>query len=611
MNTSFVKKAVILGISYFCCANSFASENPASYSKEPLLKRSVPDKSRAHTYTPQTTEGANIIVKFKEGSGIFLQGEQLQISASSKISNTLTLAQQDLPLIQQALGKEHKLQPMFNLPRKNLNALKASGQEKSGKQLADLSLYFISPWQNASRNELISLIKQLNALDTVEIAYVQPQPEEASTNTPNLRPNQGYLDSDTNGIYANAAWAFEGGRGKHVKIIDVERGWETEHEDLPTPFHIGGTIYEPSKNHGTAVAGVMVAQDNTYGVTGIVPNAAIGYESWFGRSVAQAITSATAELEPGDIILIEVHARGPETVTCDCNFSQCNYLPMEFWQAEFDAIQTATANGLIVVEAGGNGSVNLDHPEYANAFNRDFRDSGAILVGASVSNARAPACFTNHGTRIDLHGWGRNVTTTGYGDAYQGNPEGKDKYTFSFSGTSSASPIVAGSVAALQSISVEQDGIILSAAQVRDLLVDTGTPQTSASSDKLIGPLPNLAAAIENAGWEEEQNDNDDNSSLSCNLGDLSASGGWYSVGFAGITNTGDTPIQGWTLQIEGFAPAVPSIAWNWNLGNYSVEGSTILLEGDETIAPGATFNFGFGGPYSGSNSVSLSCKTQ
>jgi hypothetical protein len=52
----------------------------------------------------------------------------------------------------------------------------------------------------------------------------------------------------------------------------------------------------------------------------------------------------------------------------------------------FDSIKTATAPGKIVIEAAGNGSMNLDHPIYENAFDRDFRDSGAIIVGGGKSS---------------------------------------------------------------------------------------------------------------------------------------------------------------------------------------------------------------------------------
>ena len=54
---------------------------------------------------------------------------------------------------------------------------------------------------------------------------------------------------------------------------------------------------------------------------------------------------------------------------------------MEYWQANFDVIRNATAKGIIVVEGAGNGTMNLDSSIYDGRFDRNVRDSGAIMVG--------------------------------------------------------------------------------------------------------------------------------------------------------------------------------------------------------------------------------------
>lgn len=69
---------------------------------------------------------------------------------------------------------------------------------------------------------------------------------------------------------------------------------------------------------------------------------------------------------------------------------------------------------------------------------------------------------------------------------------GNTAYSNSFGGTSSASPIVTGAAAILSSVA-QQQGVAMTPAQVRGRLVATGTAQ--AGSD-LIGPLPNLRAAL-------------------------------------------------------------------------------------------------------------------
>ncbi|RKH39287.1 S8 family serine peptidase, partial [Corallococcus llansteffanensis] len=282
-----------------------------------------------------------------------------------------------------------------------------------------------------------------------------------------------------------------------VRIVDIEGGWRTTHEDLPPLFHQGGTqINDVSwRNHGTAVLGEMVGALNGYGVTGISSDAQAGIESHSGVGVAVAVNRAAAAVGRGGIVLVEAHSPGPADGTaCTCNQSQCNYIAMEYWQGEYDAIATATANGVIVVEAAGNGSANLDAAAYGGRFNRATRDSGAIIVGASAGSSRAPTCWTNYGGRVDVHGWGESVVTLGYGDRF-GSAYGEDQfYTSTFSGTSSASPVVTGAAASVQGVALASGRAALDSRAMRSLLASTGTAQSADARN--IGPLPDLRRAV-------------------------------------------------------------------------------------------------------------------
>jgi hypothetical protein len=161
---------------------------------------------------------------------------------------------------------------------------------------------------------------------------------------------------------------------------------------------------------------------------------------------------------------------------------------------------TAVANEVIVCEAAGNGNQNLDDPIF-NAGHKPFlpeNDSGAIIVGAGAAAGttnRARLNFSSYGSAVDLQGWGESVVTTGYGDLYAADGTNA-LYTSSFSGTSSATPIVAGACAAVQGAyrSAHGGGQVIGAIEIRALLQATGSPQTGANQN--IGPLPNLAAAI-------------------------------------------------------------------------------------------------------------------
>ena len=174
---------------------------------------------------------------------------------------------------------------------------------------------------------------------------------------------------------------------------------------------------------------------------------------------------------------------------------------------------------MIVVEAAGNGAQDLDDKLYdtpdpgfqanwQNPFRRGKRDSGAVLVGAGAPPLgthnrslygpdRSRLDFSNYGSALDAQGWGREVTTLGYGDLHAGN---EDRwYTDEFSGTSSASPIIVGALACLQGIRRAQGQAPLTPAQARDLLRKTGSPQQAgpnAPVTERIGNRPDLKALV-------------------------------------------------------------------------------------------------------------------
>jgi hypothetical protein len=234
----------------------------------------------------------------------------------------------------------------------------------------------------------------------------------------------------------------------------------------------------------------------------------------FSIPTAQAIRQAADKLGSGDIMLLEIHRQGPGA----SGAGQDGYIAVEWWPDDFDAIRYATNKGVIVVEAAGNGARNLDDPIYSvrpanfpldwtNPFNRSNRDSGAVVVGAGAPPPgthgrnhgpdRSRLDFSNYGALADAQGWGREVTTAGYGDLQGGLMN--QWYTEQFSGTSSASPIVVGAIACVQGVLRARGRIPLTPARARDLLRATGSPQTDAPgrpATQRIGNRPDLRQLI-------------------------------------------------------------------------------------------------------------------
>jgi hypothetical protein len=470
---------------------------------------------------PANTYVERFVVKFHEGSHVRLRGNRVvPLAAERSPAERALLAARGLDdarleasvraaqaLLERA-PRTGGVSRLFREDEASLEARRASGEARSGRELADLNLYFEVPLLlGTTAGTMAGLVASLNALEGVEVAYAQPPPAVALVDsnsepgdprpvTPLFENQQGYLNAAPVGIDARFAWGLPGGNGANVRVVDVEFAWRTTHEDLPALFVHGGTQSSrlDHRNHGTAVLGEIVGVRNGHGVTGIAHGARAGVQGINdGNSVAHHISSAVAQVGRGDIVLVELQATGPDDGSpCTCNVAQCHSVPMEYWPAEFDTITTATANGVVVVEAAGNGSVNLDASVYGDRFNRAVRDSGAILVGASEANTRAPACFTNFGGRVDLHGWGASVTTLGY-DPYFVDSSEDQAYTFTFGGTSSAAPIVTGAVASLQGAALAARRAVLDPRMVRSLLAGTGTPQAAAQHH--IGPMPNLRNA--------------------------------------------------------------------------------------------------------------------
>jgi hypothetical protein len=363
---------------------------------------------------------------------------------------------------------------------------------------------------HGSRRGADRIVRELLADPRIRTAFIAPDAQPASirggieddgcpVKTPLYQPYQGYLSEAPRGINAPIAWSRPNGRGEGVSFADIEGAWNFAHEDLPGDCmaHVGGPPI-PSRDwesHGTAVAGVVAARDNGIGMLGIAP----GIDRILVASVgvigpAAAIDLAQSKLPKGGVLLIELHAIGPRD----------RWLPMEYWDDVYDAVKNATARGIVVVEAAGNGAENLDHPAYARKLDRRHRDSGAIMVGAGAPPEpgfvdRSRLDFSNYGTRVDVQGWGRKVATLDYGDL-QGCAQKDRKYTRTFSGTSSASPIVTGAAILLQSIFSAAKGTTLSSIEIRDILSATGSPQTDGPSgpkSQHIGPRPDLAKALE------------------------------------------------------------------------------------------------------------------
>ena len=397
----------------------------------------------------------------------------------------------------------HSWERISEVTEERLDELEETGEIRTGQDLYNLNNIFrlrftgdIDPWE---------LSRQLEALPGVMLARPVPLPQPPPQ-PPDYQGMQGYLNpasSTPTGIDALYAWTQGGGNGSTVTVCDLEYSWNYNHADVTKAAgsQINSNVSDPfsDNNHGTAVIGEMVSDNNGWGTTGICHGAGLATCGTFygqpspGWNVPGAMAVAISALSAGDVILLEQQ--------WDYTGSG-GYVPIEWWlnyspnpqtyNGVYAAIQTAVANGIHVVQAGGNGSYNTDLLSW-------FGNSGAMIIGAGgafISNDLKRLSFSSYGTRFDLQGWGENVVTTGYGTLFNGM--GVNYYYASgFSGTSSASPIVAGATACCVGYWVANGNPAgtLTPSLLRWTLVNTGTPQVTPPSGN-IGPRPNLLTAF-------------------------------------------------------------------------------------------------------------------
>lgn len=397
------------------------------------------------------------------------------------------------------------------LSESKIQQLKLSHKKnKSNPSSFKLDRIFKIELPNSSNQKLLELAQLLEELPQVEYCYlspntiINPPSIDIPPTTPSFVTDQTYLQANP-GVNMQYAWDL-GYAGQGIRISDIEYGLIFTHEDFSDTrikkaegMEINsvffGTDYKPYLDHGTGVAGVVVAENNEYGITGManqVKEYVFYPEYQEGKDASDrpyAISRAIAESSTGDVIIFEMQAFGAVNTV---------FVPAEYDPIVWELTKSATDAGLIVVAAAGNYKVDLDSASYQEYMGRG--DSGAIIVGAGTADVNHnKLSFSNFGSRVDIQGWGANVLTSGsyiYGTCTPTlvGDDANQAYTPCFAGTSSATAIVASCVAVLQSYYFAQTGNHLNALQMREILKSTGTAQGTGGN---IGPLPNMQAAIE------------------------------------------------------------------------------------------------------------------
>lgn len=434
---------------------------------------------------------SRLIAKFKDSLRVRAEPDGGVRSAASAAERSMAW---ELGSLAQQYGMHFSQH--IQLPEASLQDLESEAAQASGRAQPDLAGVLAVDVPEGSAEVTAEALQASPLTEYVYFEEVDPPPPQTgcidlSPATPNYTPRQTYHGPE--GLNLTAAWALTSSRGAGVWVADCEYSYLPSHEDLcgiipglsPISYEDDGFT-----RHGTAALGMLVSGNNSHGCTGISPEATAYFFSEQNSRRVTAITQAIRAMRPGDVVLLEMQVSGSNT--------QTRYAPAEIELAVWDAVKVGTDKGVIVVAAAGNGfengagdGENLDSASYASY--RARGDSGAIIVGAGSSNARHDKLYySTFGSRVNVQGWGENIVTTGYGDLARLGGDVNQAYTASFGGTSGASAMVAGAVVWLQGVASTNLRRRLRPAEMRKLLITTGTPQ---GTGEHIGPIPNVEAA--------------------------------------------------------------------------------------------------------------------
>ncbi|WP_265132492.1 S8 family peptidase [Chryseobacterium oranimense] len=398
----------------------------------------------------------------------------------------------DISFVNDLGFSERKLEEMMASSRANGN----SGESvQKLKRIFRVSLPFLNHEEAERTARTLEKFPEVEYVSVMSSTPIEPPFVKAFVTTPDLESLQTYLN-DNPGINAKYAWS-RGITGQNIRIRDVEYGFYKTHEMLSNQNSIqlepgyspnSGLSGNNYRDHGTAVVSILGSVKDNIGLSGAAYSASEikGYMEWttVGYNRATAVSRSINASQAGDIILYEMQTGGKDG----------QYCPAEYDSVIWDLTKAATDSGIIIIAAAGNGNQNLDDPFYASYMARG--NSGAIIVGAGSSNTtHSKLSFSTYGNRVDVQGWGSNVLAAGYGSYQKYDNDNNRTYNY-FSGTSSATPVVASAATLIQSFYRQTTGQYLTPAAMKNLLISTGIPQGGTVANQKIGPFPNVKNAI-------------------------------------------------------------------------------------------------------------------
>jgi len=321
----------------------------------------------------------------------------------------------------------------------------------------------------ASTMRNVTGVQKVGATRTTDVpadAANPPIPTLPSETTPTASETSRY---DMTNIGADKAWAVnQGSAGVTVGILDT--GVDDQHYDLKDNFDATKSAscaygkldtragaWRPVGEHGTHVAGTIAAAKNGKGMVGVAPKVHIAAvrvaekdtQLFFPENTVCAFVFAG---DQGFAVTNNSYYTDPWLFNCPSDVDQAAIL-----EGIKRAVAYSENKGVLNVAAAGNKNYNLANkttdttsPDDSTPTTRNVTNDclsaptelpGVVEV-AALTSSNTKSSYSNYGTgKINIAAPGDNVYSTVPGGGYQ-----------TMSGTSMASPHVAGVAALLKSV---------------------------------------------------------------------------------------------------------------------------------------------------------------
>lgn len=328
-------------------------------------------------------------------------------------------------------------------PAETVRSINARAGSKEIDSIPALGVKLMTVAPGKTLDEMIALYKKNPNVSFAESDFVM-----SATLTPN---DPYYINNQTldTKITAPSAWDISTGSSA-VKIAILDTGIDLTHPEFAGrltsgyDFVFGDADPTDDNGHGTACAGIAAATgNNSIGIPGM---------DWKATIMPVKVLDSSGIGFTSDI------AKGM-TYAAD---NGAKVLSMSFGGALSSTLQSgadyASGKGCVLVAASGNDGLLLDR----------YPASGRGVISVGALQGDTIASFSNYGPNLDVVAPGVSIYTTLKGGGYTW-----------FSGTSAATPYVAG---------------------LASLLFSTGSNQTSATVSQ---EITSTATDLGSAGWDQ------------------------------------------------------------------------------------------------------------